>query len=215
MRVKVCGITREEDALVALEAGADAIGLVFHPSSPRRVDRPRALRISRLARGRADCVGVLVDSSPAALQRLVDECELQALQLHRRSCPSTLPLELSVPVWPTVGVGDLGPDLEIDWWPQLPIFLDRLAADGSGGTGEVGDWEIARAIAAHRPMWLAGGLGPENVAAAVSTVRPYGVDASSRLEAGAGIKDARLVRAFVEAARSAEAGLVPQTGGQP
>ncbi len=214
MRVKVCGITREEDALVALEAGADAVGMVFHDGSPRRVDRKVALRISRLVSGRADCVGVLVDASPEELLRLVEEFELTAVQLHLRSCPRRLALELPAAVWPFLSLSDLGPELAVDWWAALPVFLDHLAADGSGGTGQRLDLPVARALAAHRPVWLAGGIGPANVAEAVKAVRPYGVDASSRLEASPGIKDAGLVAAYVQRARAAGA-LVAQTGGQP
>ncbi len=214
MRIKVCGITREEDALVALDAGADAIGMIFHESSPRRVDRRRALGISRLVSGRADCVGVLVDASPQELGRLVEEFELTAVQLRLGSCPRRLPLELDAAVLPYLGAEDLGPRLEVDWWADLPIFFDHLAADGSAGTGQLPDLGVAAALAAHRPVWLAGGLGPGNVAEVVAAVRPYGVDASSGLEVSPGIKDAHLVVEFVQRARAAVAA-VPQTSGQP
>ncbi len=210
MRVKVCGITREEDAEAAMEAGADAIGMVFHESSPRRVDRRRARAISRLASGRADCVGVVVDRSLEELRRLVEEFELTAVQLRLRSCPRTLPGELGAAAWPYLGVGDLGPHLEIDWWPDLPVFFDHLDADGSGGTGQLPDLGVAAALAAHRPVWLAGGIGPDNVAEVVTAVRPYGVDASSRLEASPGIKDPQLVAAYVQRAGAAAAA-IPQT----
>jgi phosphoribosylanthranilate isomerase len=194
-----------------LEAGADAIGMVFHEASPRRVDRRHARQISRMVSGRADCVGVVVESSPEELSRLVEEFELTAVQLRLRSCPRTLPGELGVPVWPYLGVEELGPHFEIDWWPGLPVFIDHLDADGAGGTGEPTDLRLAAALAAHRPVWLAGGIGPDNVAEAVAAVRPYGVDASSALEASPGIKDPQRVAAYVQRARAA-ATAIPQTG---
>lgn len=213
MRVKVCGITSLEDAEVALDAGADAIGLVFHPSSPRRVLEPRALSISRMVRKRADCVGVLVDGSLPQLAELVDRFELSALQLNIRSCSPDLAQEVGVPVWPFMGLGAGVRSLRVEWWADQPVFVDSVGDDGAGGTGLVPDLEMAMALSAHRPVWLAGGLGPENVAMAIARVRPFGVDASSRLERSPGIKDRKLVTAFVAAAR--EASVVADNGGYP
>jgi phosphoribosylanthranilate isomerase len=214
MRVKVCGITRVEDAEVALDAGADAIGMVFHASSPRRVSPAEARRISAMARSRADCVGVLVDSSVSELEQLVESFGLSALQLHLRSCPRELVSRLSVPVWPFTGIGSEWTPGDLDWWPDLPLMLDSLLPDGAGGTGEVVDLELARVIGQHRPVWLAGGLGPDNVAGAVRQVRPFGVDASSRLELRPGVKDPLLVERFVTEARRADSGLPADIGRQ-
>lgn len=213
MRVKVCGVTSLEDAEVALDAGADAIGLVFHPSSPRRVLESRALSISRMVRERADCVGVLVDGSVPQLAELVDKFELSALQLNIRSCSPHLAQEVGVPVWPFMGLGAGVTSLRVEWWADQPVFVDSVGDDGAGGTGLVPDLEMAMALSAHRPVWLAGGLGPENVAMAIARVRPFGVDASSRLERSPGIKDRKLVTAFVAAAREASA--VADNGGYP
>jgi len=206
VRVKVCGITRVEDAEVALEVGADAIGMIFHPTSPRRVEPEQALRISALVGRRADCVGVLVDSDLPHLEELVERFNLSAVQLHLRSCPLELVAQLAVPVWPVVGIeAGLSP-WTLPWWPELPLMLDTLTADGAGGTGRPLDLEVAGVIARHRPIWLAGGLDGKNVGEAVRRVNPFGVDASSRLEVSPGIKDHQLVTDFVSAARRAAHG---------
>ena len=203
MRVKVCGITRVADAEVALNAGADAIGMVFHPGSPRRVEPAEALRIAALVGSRADCVGVVVDSDLPHLRELVERFHLSAVQLHLRSCPLELVAQLEVPVWPFVGLVEGTSPWTVRWWPDLPLMLDTLTPGGAGGTGRPFDLEVARVMARHRPVWLAGGLGPDSVALAVRAVRPFGVDASSRLEARPGVKDQALVERFVAEARRA------------
>lgn len=203
MRVKVCGITRVEDAEVALAVGADAIGMIFHPASPRRVEPEQALRISALVGGRVDCVGVLVDSDLPHLEELVERFHLSAVQLHLRSCPLELASQLAVPVWPVVGIDEGGSPWTVPWWPELPLMIDTLTRDGAGGTGRPLDLEVARVLARHRPIWLAGGLDGDNVGEAVRRVNPFGVDASSRLEVSPGIKDPQLVADFVSAARLA------------
>ncbi len=205
MRVKVCGITSPEDASVAISVGADALGMVFHNASPRRVGARSAHQIAEVTLGRADLVGVVVDATPVELAELVDEFCLTMVQVHIRSCHPGLAGELGVPVLPYVASSEPAAAIRADWWADLPIMLDSLGGDGAGGTGMVGDLEIARAVSAHRPVWLAGGLGPGNVAAAVARVRPYGVDASSGLERRPGVKDPRLVEAYVQAAREAAA----------
>ncbi len=203
VRVKVCGITSIDDALVAVGAGADAIGLVFHPTSPRRVSWAAAAAISQRVGGLVERVGVFVDADPTLLEEACRALELDALQVHQRSCPRSLTERLPVPIRPVVDLGDEGM-AAIDWGADLPIVLDNLRPDGSGGSGRSGGWLQAAAIAGHRPVWLAGGLGPDNVAAAVAQVRPLGVDASSRLEKSPGVKDPALVARFVSAARSVE-----------
>lgn len=203
IRVKICGITSVDDARVALEAGADAIGLVFHEGSPRRVSIPTARAISDFVGDRAERIGVLVDASPAELVELAGSCRLSRLQLHLRSCPRGLAAQLPVPVLPYLGSGPGSLVESAAWWPRLPVLLDSIAADGSGGTGDRSHLDVAAALARHRPVWLAGGLGPDNVAEAIRVVRPQGVDASSRLEAAPGRKDPHKVAQFVAAARAA------------
>ncbi len=206
MRVKICGITTREDARVALDAGADAIGMVLHPGSPRRVSFQRAREISDYVGTAADRFGVLVDASPAELAEMAASCHLTALQLHLRSCPRELITQLSVPILPFLPADRGALRRSAQWWPKLPLLVDSLTSDGAGGTGAAADLEVAAALASHRPVWIAGGLSAENVAQAVKVVRPQGVDASSSLEAAPGRKDRRLVMRFVAAARRAEEG---------
>jgi phosphoribosylanthranilate isomerase len=206
LRIKICGITTREDARVALDAGADAIGMVLHPSSPRRVSFQQAREISDYVGAAADRFGVLVDASPAELTEMAGSCHLTALQLHLRSCPRELITRLSVPLLPFLPANRQALRLSAEWWPGLPLLIDSLSSDGAGGTGAPADLEVAAALASHRPVWIAGGLSPENVAQAVKWVRPHGVDASSSLEAAPGRKDRQLVMRFVAAARQAEVG---------
>ncbi len=205
IRVKVCGITTLADARAALDAGADAIGLVFHPGSSRRVTVGQAREISDFVGARAARVGVVVDATAAELELLVGACHLTAVQANLRSCPRELVAEVSVPVLPYLGSGPSALVRASAWWPRLPVLLDAVDASGGGGTGRASDLGAAAALARHRPVWLAGGLAPENVAAAVRAVRPVGVDASSSLEASPGRKDPAKVLSFVtEARRAAE-----------
>ncbi len=206
MRVKICGITTREDARVALDAGADAIGMVLHPGSPRRVSFQQAREISDYVGAAADRFGVLVDASPAELAEMAASCHLTALQLHLRSCPRALITQLPVPILPFLPADRRALRRSAEWWPQLPLLVDSLTSAGAGGTGAPVDLQVAAAVASHRPVWIAGGLSPENVAQAVRWVRPQGVDASSSLEAAPGRKDRQLVTRFVAAARQAEEG---------
>ncbi len=206
MRVKICGITTREDARDALDAGADAIGMVLHPGSPRQVSFQQAREISDYVGGAADRFGVLVDAGPAELAEMAAACHLTALQLHLRSCPRELITHLPVPILPYLRGDRLALRRSGEWWPGLPLLVDSLASDGAGGTGAPADLEVAAALAGHRPVWIAGGLSPDNVAQAVKAVRPQGVDASSSLEASPGRKDRQLVMRFVAAARQASEG---------
>lgn len=207
IKVKVCGITTVEDARVALDAGADALGMVLHPTSPRRVSFQRAREISDYVGPAAERFGVLVDAAAGELEEMVAACRLSAVQLHLRSCPRPLLTELSVPVLPFLPGNPDALRRAADWWPHLPVMVDSLGPDGAGGTGALADLAVAAALASHRPVWLAGGLSADNVAAAVAAVRPQGVDASSALEVAPGRKDPELVRRFVAEARRAGAGL--------
>ena len=206
MRVKICGITTREDARAALDAGADAIGIVLHPGSPRRVSFQRAREISDYVGGAADRFGVLVDASPTELAELAAGCHLTALQLHLRSCPRELITQLPVPILPFVPGDGLALSRSGEWWPDLPLLVDSLASDGTGGTGAPADLAVAAALASHRPVWIAGGLSPDNVAEAVKAVRPHGVDASTSLESSPGRKDRQLMARFVAEARKAGEG---------
>jgi len=200
--VKICGITRVEDARHAVEAGADWIGVVLLGDSPRRIDGARAASIAAAIDG-AVIVAVLVSPTPEAALALATQAGAVRVQLHRvdpHHWPADFPLPaaLAVPVAPDGSLADpLPPE-------RFTPLLDTSDVTRAGGTGRTFPWETARVVAATRPVLLAGGLGPDNVAAAVEFVRPYGVDASSRLESSLGLKDPDLVRRFVAAVRACD-----------
>ncbi len=205
MIVKVCGVRTPEIAEVAIDAGADWLGLVLVPESPRHVDDKAARAVVEAVGGRADLVGVMVDAQPAQCDEAAQRYRLAAVQLHGL-VPQSIVARTAVTVIRAINVGDAQGALTDEWWAGCTVLLD--AAPGTagalpGGTGARVDTAVAAAIARHRTVILAGGLSPENVAGAIAAVRPHGVDASSGLESAPGVKDPRRVVAFVEAARSA------------
>jgi len=206
--VKVCGITSPADAALAVEAGADAIGFVFWPTSPRRVAAERAAEIARELPEAVLRVGVFVDAPRQEMARVADGVGLDLLQLHGDEPPDAL-ADLSRPVLKAVRFrGDFAQDDARRYVPSAAgILLDtRLPGERlRGGTGVAFEWSLVKGLAERVPfLMLAGGLAPSNVAEAIRAVRPHGVDVSSGVEAAPGRKDPEKVRAFVEAARTAE-----------
>jgi len=205
--VKVCGITSVEDGLVAAHAGADAIGFVFWPGSPRRVDLAAARRIARALPPLVLRVGVFVDARREEMARAADEVGLDLLQLHGHEPPQAL-ADLPRRALKAVGVGDgFVPEDALRYEGRAAgILLDtRTEAGPAGGSGQSFDWTRARAVREKASfLMLAGGLSPDNVHLALSAVRPDGVDVSSGVEAAPGRKDADKVRAFMAAVREAE-----------
>jgi tryptophan synthase beta subunit len=200
MRVKVCGITRPEDARAALELGVDALGLNFVPGTPRALEPREARAISELARGRALRVGVFQDAPPERVARLAEEVGLDVIQLHG-SEDAEYAAKLG---YPAIKALPAGPGLleRAAQYPGLDLLLDHPR--GSGGRGEPWDFAQARALVSRgRRVWLAGGLDPANVADAVRVALPHGVDACSGLESSPGCKDLERLRGFVAAARGA------------
>ncbi|MEO8899694.1 MAG: phosphoribosylanthranilate isomerase [Candidatus Dormibacter sp.] len=205
MIVKVCGVRTPEIAEVAIEAGADWLGLVLVDASPRNVDDAAARAVRVQVRGRASLVGVMVGPSVSDCDEAAHRYGLDAVQVHGAMVPS-LAWEASVPVIRAVNERDPRVAFTDEWWPDCLLLLDSAPNGGGGlpgGTGRRVDEVAAAALARHRRVILAGGLTPANVAAAIATVRPHGVDASSGLESAAGVKEPRLVAAFVAAARNA------------
>ena len=199
--VKICGITSAADARLAAEAGADAVGFVFWPGSPRAVDVATAREIVRTLPASLARVGVFVDAQRAALARTAESVGLDLLQLHGHEAPADC---LGQPrrVWKALGVGaDFAPQQAAAYATSVAgILLDS----GRGGSGRTFEWAAARGLRESVPfLILAGGLTPENVGRAVADVRPHGVDVSSGVESAPGRKDAGKLRAFVDAARSA------------
>ena len=198
VRVKICGITRTEDAAAASAAGADAIGLVFHDPSPRAVTPAQAAALAAVLPPFVTRVGLFVDASPERVRATLDAVHLDLLQFHGDEPPEYCaafgrPWLKAIRLRPGL---DLAAEAErfadacgllVDaWHPELP-----------GGTGELGDWSrIPERLS--RPLVLAGGLTPDNVGEAIARVRPWAVDVSSGVESEKGIKDAALIEAFMQ-----------------
>jgi phosphoribosylanthranilate isomerase len=190
--VKICGITRAEDADAAVAAGANAIGFVFWPDSPRRVAVDVAKRIA--AATSVQTVGVFVDQPADEVNRIADAVGLGVVQLHGAESVEYA-RKIARPVWKALTL-----DAPIDTWPaDIMVLLDAHDPARKGGTGKTIDWTRAAGIAKRRQVVLAGGLRAENVGEAVSSVQPYGIDVSSGVEVAPGIKDPGRIKALFEA----------------
>ncbi|WP_296231418.1 phosphoribosylanthranilate isomerase [uncultured Pseudomonas sp.] len=203
VRSKICGITRIEDALAAVAAGADAIGLVFYGKSPRAVGVEQAAAIVQALPPFVTTVGLFVDMPRDQLQQLLQRLPLDLLQFHGDESPADCeghgrPYIKALRVRP-------GEDVAAAMAPYSGargILLDTFVEGVPGGTGASFDWSLVPENAA-KPIILAGGLDAGNVAAAIRQVRPYALDVSGGVEASKGIKDAGKIRAFVQAVRDA------------
>jgi phosphoribosylanthranilate isomerase len=209
--VKICGLSTPETLDAALDAGADMVGFVFFPRSPRHVDWQTARALGRQARGRVKIVALSVDADDGSLMRIVEALAPDLLQLHGRETPARVReiSELTArPTMKAIGVGaaedfaaaaryeDVADFLLIDAKPPKDAMLP-------GGNGRPFDWTLARDFRPRRPWLLSGGLDPETVEAAISESGARGVDVSSGVESAPGIKDPARIRAFVAAARRA------------
>ena len=203
-QVKICGVTNVADGLVAAEAGADLIGLMFYEQSPRHVTLAQAAEISRALPRFLIRVGVFVNPSPDLVMRAISECQLTMLQFHGDE-PSDFCTHFGLMSVKAIRVRDESSLQLLENYRTDAILLDAHSPKGLGGTGEQFNWDLAvKAQAFGRPIILAGGLTPENVAAAVQAVRPFGVDVSSGVESAPGKKDPVKVRAFIAAAKSVD-----------
>jgi len=204
--VKVCGLTNYEDAEAALEAGADGLGFVFYPASPRAVRSEAAAGWIKKMSGPAVKVGVFVNAKLEEIARTVEMCGLDAVQLHGDETPhfiSGLKKMIHVRIIRAVrpAPGESVPLSAVSGVNYL--LLDRSKPGAYGGTGELADWELARGLTSYPvPLILSGGLSPENVREACEQVKPFGVDASSSLEVRPGFKDHAKIREFVAHAKS-------------
>lgn len=203
-RIKICGITRVEDGLAAAQAGADAIGLVFVVRSPRLVTPLRAREIARALPPFVTTVALFVNPSAVEVEAVLKAVRPDVLQFHGEESPAFC-RAFGVPYLKGFRVRP-GSDLlqsAASYADAQGWLLDAWSEAVHGGTGECFDWDlIPRDL--PRPMLLAGGLTPGNVAAAVRRVCPWAVDVSSGVEAGKGIKDAALIAAFIKEARNAD-----------
>lgn len=207
VKVKVCGITNQADALAAIEAGADALGFNFYARSPRYIAPEEAREIiSELPPTVVLCVGVFVNEERAAtVARMAELSGVAAVQLHGDESPEYCTELSERRIIKALRVGkDFAPEQATAYRAES-ILLDAFSANARGGTGETFDWELARRTReVVAQLYLAGGLTVENVADAIAAVRPYAVDVCSGVELAPGRKDALRVRAFVSAVRAAE-----------
>lgn len=202
VRVKICGVTRLEDALLAVRLGADALGFNFWPGSRRFLAPAAAREIVRRLPPLVTAVGVFVDPSRDEVLRAVAASGVQVAQLHGDE-PPALCGALPLPVVKAIRVRDAASLEALAAYDGLAGLLLDAPSPGFGGSGATFDWTLAAAAAAARPVILAGGLGPANVAEAVRAVRPFAVDVASGVESAPGVKDGELMRRFIEAAKEA------------
>ncbi|TAH48505.1 MAG: phosphoribosylanthranilate isomerase [Chloroflexota bacterium] len=204
--VKICGITNIDDARAAIDAGADMLGFIFYPPSPRYVTPEQARNLVfeiRNSKFEIKVVGVFVNESLEHLRAVMETAALDLAQLHGRESPEMV-RELGTRAYKSIQATDLDTartvmaNYRASVNGNLPAFIaDAPPAKLPGGNGTVADWSVAREIAKAFPILLAGGLNPENVRAAIELVQPFGVDVSSGVERAPGLKDHVKVREFI------------------
>ncbi len=203
VKVKICGITRAQDAMLASDLGASAIGFVFWTKSPRYIAPAEATAIAAGLPADVAPIGVFVDPSIDEVRQAVDQVGLAAIQLHGDE-PSAVYHKWPYRVIKAIAVRRSATlDMALAVPDGVTVLLDAADDERRGGTGRTADWSVARTIASRRRTFLAGGIRPANVAEAIRMVSPYGVDVSSGVEAAPGRKDpARLRALFDEVARA-------------
>jgi len=210
--VKICGLSTRETLDVALDAGADMVGFVFFPPSPRHLPLETARELGRQARGRAVKVALTVDADDATFGNIIDALQPDILQLHGNETTARvrdIKQKFSLPVMKALAVetaADLAP------LPGYAAVADRILFDARapkeatrpGGLGAVFDWHVLEKLDLHLPFMVSGGLTAENIAEAVRVTRAGGVDVSSGVEHTPGVKDPEMIRAFIRAVRATE-----------
>jgi phosphoribosylanthranilate isomerase/indole-3-glycerol phosphate synthase/phosphoribosylanthranilate isomerase len=204
IQIKICGLTEVDKALACVELGAQAIGLVFFPKSPRFVDERLAREISTAVSPQAKTVGVFVDETHTTVMRKIEKCRLGAVQLHGRESSAMVErlCEDNILVIKAL-FGKREPSFKDEVKYGAGAFLLECGRGKMpGGNAQVWNWETARNAGGGRPIILAGGLGPQNVAKAVKSARPDAVDVSSGVEAARGVKDLGKVQRFITAVKN-------------
>ncbi len=211
IQVKICGITNIDDARAAMDAGADMLGFIFYPPSPRYVTPEQARNLVfeiRNSKFEIKVVGVFVNESLEHVRAVMETAALDLAQLHGRESPEMV-RELGTRAYKSIQATDLDTaralmaNYRASVNGNLPAFIaDAPPAKLPGGNGVVADWSVAREIAQDFPMLLAGGLNVENVRAAIEMVKPFGVDVSSGVEHAPGLKDHNKVREFIGRVKS-------------
>ena len=206
VKVKICGITNEADGLAAAEAGADALGFVFYEPSPRHISVDAAASVIRKLPASVIKVGVFVNAPEGLVLHAARECGLNLLQFHGDESPEYC-LGFGLMSMKAFRVRDRASLEAVRAYRTDAWLFDAYTPGLPGGTGETFNWNLARqARDWGRPIFLAGGLSPENIAEAIQCARPYGVDVSSGVEAAPGKKDHARVKTFIEAAKAVEDG---------
>lgn len=200
VKVKICGITTPEDALAAVEYGADALGFIFFKESPRYVDPEKAKQIVSALPPFITTVGVFVNEDPAEMKRIMEMTGINILQLHGEESPDVCEM------WPKVikafrvrNFTDLEP---LRKYRVAAYLLDAYSPQSYGGTGQIFNWDIAVEAKRYGNVILSGGLCSENIQKAIAWVNPYGVDASSGLEKSRGRKDYEKLKTFIAKAKA-------------
>lgn len=202
-RIKICGITRKEDLHSAVLLGADALGFVFYPPSPRNLSIHRAVELARLVPPFVTLVGLFVNADAAVVRGVVEAVPLQLLQFHGEEgaayCSQfALPYIKAARVQPSLDLLEYAAS-----FPEARGLLLDAYSEGYGGGGKTFDWELIPRIL-PLPLILSGGLDAGNVTAAVKAIRPWAVDVSSGVESARGIKDAEKIAEFIAGVRSAD-----------
>lgn len=223
LTVKICGLSTPSTLDVALESGADMVGFVFFPASPRHLELPRARELGSQVRGRAGKVALTVDADNATLSGIIETLRPDLLQLHGKETAARIreiKRLFGLPVMKALGVGTAADLAEL---PGYAAAADRLLFDARppkdatrpGGLGVPFDWRLLENLSVNIPFMLSGGLAAGNIHDAVRITRAGGVDVSSGVESSPGVKDAGMIRDFIRAARVAEADLretIPHVG---
>ncbi len=201
VKIKICGITNTEDALLAADLGADAIGFIFYRKSKRYIEPQRAHEIISKLPPFITTVGVFVNQGLDEIRSIKDEAEFDLLQLHGDESPDFCK-RFGRGVIKTIRVReDINPE-EIESYPVRTVLFDTYSTKGYGGTGKSFSWEILRGLNSSKRIILSGGLSPENVSRAIRIVNPYGVDVSSGVEDYPGKKNPERLKKFIEAVRN-------------
>jgi len=206
IEIKICGITDLDDALAAVEAGADALGFIFHPRSPRCVSPQRAKEIIiGLPHGVAK-VGVFVNDDPGQVAKIAETCGLDLLQLHGDETPEycrRFPASMLIKAFSPRTAKDI--EAEADY-PVRAILVDASVPGLYGGTGKTSNWDLARMIGESFPLILSGGLNSGNIRDAIASVSPHAVDINSGVESSPGRKDHDKIRGIIEIIRRSAGG---------
>ncbi len=202
-RVKICGVTRAEDALEAARCGADAIGLVFYPASPRYVTVQQAQQVVAALPPFISVVALFVNAKQAEIEAIISQVRIDIVQFHGDETAAEcerikLPYFKAIRVKPDTNLLQY----EVDFSSAKALLLDTYSESAYGGTGHVFDWDLIPKNMA-KPVILAGGLTAENVGLAIEKVKPYAVDISGGVELSKGVKDAKKIAAFMQAVRVA------------